>query len=571
VVFALPGYILLSDFLLNLGNIAILQSIKSADGGNNFDLAEDFLKLALWWNQDNLLARWRMGHGYLIQGNVDEALVFLDQLRTDLPNHPLLCLDLIHALSLKERHREVIDTFEDECPDLQVEYDDLTRDMLGLAYLYLAKSASYRGDETQALNALMRARTMRSGDLYANFNLWKRTNVFGYSRDSRYFDRRLNHFPKSAIHPLDKRLLRFIADVIPELYKEGLWDQQKTDRVLASLVWLEYSSPYVESLLRELSDLDPLNPGRWFHLGELYQRQQEMEQARWAYEKSMALDVANESVYLRLGMVWESECGSGRGKESCSLAQEYYEQYYQRAPEDLLGLQRLAGLATDAEAYHKLAESKLNSKQILADLLDIPVDFIVLGPNLLPLGNFERWIGENPLGWRSYWQPRSYSSDFLFTLGNEQLGAAGRGAARIHGIWRIEDQASRVIRTGYWYDGVGTLNQDAEPIVLKAGESYMFTFQYRSSTGIQVWLTSHDQVLFKGDRSFPSTGGEIWKVMVVGKNRLDREIGLFPTIRLYGFGDLLLDDVQLRRVSLKNGLSFGEDPVFWLSSLGVLE
>ena len=156
---------------------------------------------------------------------------------------------------------------------------------------------------------LERASTLRPGDLYVNYHLWRQGLENDDPANAAVYSETLIYFPLEAVHPGDDRLLDYVADVIPALLDDGLWSREKTLNVVSFLVWQHNRATGAERLLKQLMERYPADPDWPFYLAELYHRRGDLERAEAAYRQVLAMDPNYAQAYLRMGMIYEERAG----------------------------------------------------------------------------------------------------------------------------------------------------------------------------------------------------------------------------------------------------------------------
>ena len=253
-------------------------------------------------------ARWGLGRAALVTGDAATAAEALQPLSDRAKHNPLLYYDALTAFSYGGEPAEVIALYEAIPPPEQTR---AVSDTVALAYLDLV--AGGQGDkgtrgqgEGETGQLLERAKELRPGDLYANYHLWKQARQDGDLEAAAAYSETLTYFPLEAVQPTDERLLDYVAQVIPSLLEDGLWDREKTLNVVSFLVWQHNGAVGVERLLEYLTARYPSEPDWPFYLAELYHRQGDLERAELAYRQVLAVDSEYAQAYLRIGMLYEA-------------------------------------------------------------------------------------------------------------------------------------------------------------------------------------------------------------------------------------------------------------------------
>jgi len=505
------------------------------------------LQAALAWDPRHLAARRLLARAYAAQNRPAEAEAALRPALEAFPGHPLVALELGDLADMRGDAETAVRFYEQgRVGDRGIP--------LAVNYLKLAEAVQAENLDLAA-RFWARALDVDPGNLFAAYQLWRFHRHLGDVTGAEEIAAQLRRFEPKAVAvraDLDFRWPRYQAQAMARLVEEGLWTWGTLERVVAAQVarFAEgLEGLMVERLLQELAARRPgLLP--WdFYLAELAQRRGEWQRAEAGYRVVLSEDPSRSNVYLRLGMIRETQ-GS---PEAAAL----YQEYVRRDPEDLLGLQRWTAACegkrgpacAEAEGGRRTLAERTDDRRIAAELLGLPVEAVALGENLLPNGRFEDWQGSSPTGWvwsdmsnRPPWSPACFLG-FPETLDPWE----GRRAARVDGLW-VERAAGREgARAGYWLQ---------KSIPLTPG-FYVLSFFYRARLAeggwIGVWVSGRPEVLFAGDRALPDTGGAWRKVVIVAWNG---EAGgaVRPLLRLWGAGEAAFDAVALRPLRLDRPL-----------------
>jgi cytochrome c-type biogenesis protein CcmH/NrfG len=312
---------------------------------------------------DNLSVQWALGRAALAVGDVETAADALRPLMGTAGDNPLLYYDVLTALSYAGRHEDVITLYESSSP---MQHTQAVNDAVALAYLERVREAGGEGGE----EAIERAAQLRPADLYVNYYLWRTAMEAGDVEAGSVYSETLVYFPWEAIHPVDERLLSGVADAVPDLLAEGLWDRDKTLNVISFLMWQHSEATGVERLLERLIERYPTEPDWLFYLAELYYHRGDLERAEVVYRQVVTTDPEYVQAYLRLGMVSESRASGSANDQWLQEAIKWYRQVHEMASDDLLGLKRLAeacaameGAGVEDENCHQAAERVLEDQR----------------------------------------------------------------------------------------------------------------------------------------------------------------------------------------------------------------
>lgn len=592
--------------LTNAGSLALARGILLLKEDEPAALGElrqapVRFKQALALSSDYAVARWGLARVSLVSGGIGvegkmnyiAAAEALRPLVAESIRNPLLCRDALIALSHGGQPAEVIELHES---DLPLEPAQAVSDAVALAYL----GRGAPGD-------LTRARRLRPGDLYVNYHLWRAAQDAGDVELAAILGDTLAYFPLQAVGPADERLLDYAAEVIPAMLEEGLWDRKKTLNVVSFLVWQHNGALSVERLLEDLIERYPTDSDWPFYLAELDHRRGDLEQADVLYQQVLETEPGYAQVYLRLGMVAEarSRIPNSQSRGQLEEAVDWYHRYYELAPDDLLGLKRLVEVCTaleevGAEDQHcrraalqvsgflpqvdgkpktlKVQPKKpalavlqealaayTDDQRIVAQMLDVPVEDVGLGPNWVENGGFERWVEGRPEWWAwSDMATGDTQNQGLFVGGAEMLNAYSGNAVRVSGLWLQRREDQKPGRCGYWqWDEE---RQAHLTIPLNVEVPYLLSFYYRTEWlpdgAARVWVSYDPRVLF--DRyELPATNGEWWRFAAIGWNQIGTEAAIRPMIRSFAPGNVEFDDVRVQAVELAQGTDIGEREVYF--------
>jgi tetratricopeptide (TPR) repeat protein len=570
VVVLLVGLLLVSPRLaagglINAGSLALVQATLASDKGKPREQSAGLLEQArarfawaLRLNSDHTSARWGLVRSALA---LDELVVQETESHTaaaeiqrllvaeDITRNSLLYYDVLTALNRGGRSEEVIELYESVPPLEQTRPID---DIVTLAYLR-------RG----TLDDLAQARALRPGDLYTNYYLWQAARETGDVQTAAVLSDTLVHFPLEAVAPADGRLLDYAARVIPSLLEEGLWDRGKTLNVTSFLVWQHQGLPSVERLLEQLVERYPTEPSWSFYLAELYHRWGDLERADAAYRQVLAEDSLDAQTHLRLGMVLEAKSQVPRSVSIEQLKEvvQWYARYYALAPDDLLGLKRLVEACTaleeagvsdgncwEAAPLQGAPSVRADDRYIVAGLLDVPVDSVELGPNLVENAGFERGQEAQLQEWIWYqWTDGGRFDRGLYVGGLEtDWPYEGNQAAVVRGLWIEGNERRLPSRAGFWYSRDG--------VTLRPNVPYVLAFYYRTlmlhSGRVAIQISDEAAIAPRRDVWLPDTQGRWQKHVLVCWNHSMETVTVRPLLRIWGEGTAWFDEVQILEVHL---------------------
>jgi tetratricopeptide (TPR) repeat protein len=523
------------------------------------------------------MARRQLARVYLSQGEPETALQLLRQAVDLRPNHLLLHLELGDVYDALGQTDKAVAAYK---------AGKVGSRALPLAANYLKKAElmAERGSGDVALGYWQRVLDLDPGNLYALYRLWGIYRDLGAEHKAEQYEERLRYFDlESVVIPMDVRLAEYQAQAMIGLIEIGLWEHEKLLNVVSFQVWQfaeDVSGLMTNRVLQILLDQWPEDADLLFYKAELHHRRDEFQQADAVYVQ--VLDVAPDyaQAYLRLGIV--SEEVSKRENDSIikrlSKAARFYAQYHALTSDDLLGLKRLTETCTvlskagvedeycgEFVSWQEELESKTNIHRIVADLLDLSMEDIDLGPNLVGNGGFEMWKEGKPKGW--IWSgmfSREPFNDALFVGGCESAFAlSGECSANTLGFWRGIDLEKSPARAGYWYwDSEDVSKKD--PIELTVQTPYVIGFYYRTervteeSRVASVWLSETD-TLWSHDHYLPGTSGAWRRFVAVGWIETKNAMAS-PLLRSFTSGYVQFDNVQLREIVLADERQFNRYP-----------
>ncbi len=599
ILLLLSGPTLVSVALTNTGMLTLRDGLMAQDdfvprAYHLYNTLPDSLAIrqamghlyqAVALDKSCLPARWALGRAALAVGEAEVAADAMRPLIAHAERNPLLYANALTALSRGGEPEGVLALYEAAPPP---QPNQAVSDTVALAYLDQERG---RGGEGETRRGWEKVLELRSGDLYANYHLWKQAQEAGDVRAAAAYSETLTYFPLEAVDPTDERLVRYAAQVIPKLLEERVWDRDKTLNVVTYLVWQHNTTAGVVHLLEDLIARYPAQPDWPFYLAELYHRRGNLDQADTAYKQVVEMDAQYTQAYLRLGMLAEERGRQGEGgtrRQNVAEAAAWYNHYHAGAPDDLLGLKRLtetcaaleeahvedesciaaaqrvsrhtqlamrdsssetaAQTETPAAVLQEALASHTDDRRIVAELLEVPVEEVKLGPNLVGDGGFEL----QRRSWTAMWQwssmfNRDPFSPAAFLGGPDKLDAfEERQSARIDGLWVQEVENRSPARAGFWH------NSEIAPM---ASTPYVVSFYYSTDgiarkQGAAIWLSDDDDVFWRSNLWLTNTDGEWGHFVAVTWNRSSGESAVRPLIRSFAPGRFKIDNVQIRLVEL---------------------
>jgi tetratricopeptide (TPR) repeat protein len=552
--------------LTNAGNRVVVRGILLGDGPaeqrvRELRQAQVRFRQALALNGNSVAARWGLARACLALGRVGvqeevnhaTAAAVLRLLVSDNTRNPIIYQDALLAFLSADRSQDVIKLYEANPPLQQTQ---LMSDTVACAYLQ-------RG----APDDVARAYALRPGDLYANYHLWHMAQDASDVEAATVFSDTLVYFPLEAVHPTNERLLDYAAEVIPFLLEEGLWDRERTLNVVSFLVWQHSGASGVERLLEQLIRRYPAEPDWPFYLAEFYHRRGDLGRAEVAYRQVLEVDPGYTQSYLRLGVVAET-----KSQRRLEEAASWYCRYYKVAPQDLLGLKRLAAVCAALEEagveneHCRKAASQVDAEPetiasavlqealtaytddrgIVAELLGVPVTDVELGPNLVENSGFEV-IRKKPEGWKwsDMFNREPFNAAAFAGGGEELLSFEGQQVIRVDGFWVRRQEDRSLARAGF--------GQRSE-VVLAENLPYLFSLYYRTlrvpDGKASAWVSGDPKVLWALDHGVVATNGAWRRFVAIGWNRSGAEAAIHPLVRSFAAGSVEFDDVQIRLIRL---------------------
>lgn len=518
------------------------RGTHSLDSGA-LDQAISDLVIASNFESKNSLVSRRLAQAYLQSDEMDQALAAAQQAVTSASDHPLVQLEMGDVYDRLGETEQAIARYEaGQVGDRQVQFI--------ANYLQLAERLWDSGDQVGAVAIWQnKVRGYGYGDLYAN---WRLAQYYADNQEAAApYQDGVRYFPLSSVAvPPDRRLDPYQAQAFVGAAADGLWTHDTLLKVLAYRVWQDQSQS-TENLLRILLDKNPSDVDLRFYLGEMYHRRGDGEQAEIAYQQVLDIDQSYVQAYLRLGIVAETSCESR--VISCvglEKAARWYEQYHQLAPNDLLGLRKLAEIY---ETLHKPEvvtlwtefEASADDRRLVAGALHIGLDEFELSDNLLKAMKFQdgQLIPDEGWQWGSWLG--STGDDALFFSDQDWQG--DKSIARIINLWYrplAEDIGWPYVEYDYdfWFE---------------ANTYYVLSFFYqarnfqedRAFVGMFEYV---GQPRFSFAYSYlPDTGGTWQKKIFVGPS-YEAPIAVRLMLRNSGTGDMLFDQIELRQVNFRH-------------------
>lgn len=536
------------------GEYPLLGKLTVSDA--NIVSAHRLLRDAVALSENPRGAAWGLGRVNLAMGNYIEALRVLTSVQFTVKSNPFFWSDLIVAASYAGEYNRVIELFEAGLA--QPNGSAVLNDAVAFAYL-----EQFGGNPSNSLSDRSHVEavlSVRPWDLYSNMTRWVSLSESGNVSAAATVRQALTDFSLVAIHPADERLLKYAAEVIPELYRTGVWDYERLVNVVAFLVWQHPEAEGVETLLNTLAQRYSAD-ARWdLFAGELYQRRGQLHDAIFHYELANGKDP-----YLALAML-----GAGIAREmqgDLIGAAAWYEDYRELVPEDVAGLAALArvsdGLAAvEADELANQLKSLLDDRYSVANKLHVEVDTVALGPNIMPEGDFETSVAGVPVGWAV--------ADYVTRASNTHVAAAffastdslftiepHTRSARIDGIWMANPNEGLFGLVSLRDKARGTYTLEIEPHTL-----YLVSGLYRTSglhNEVSVYLGNPEIGLFQ--KTLPPTDHSWQAFRVFGCHSADSSQWMQLLLNSRATGQVWFDKVSVRAVLVDNAIGVCDEIV----------
>ena len=499
--------------------------------------------------------RW-LAKAYLQTGDLDKALAAADSALSLAPDNPLAELELGDVYDQRGEAEKAIARYEPWGGEGREE-------RLVVNYLMLADDLWSAGDREAAASIWEDKVVGRGfGDLYAS---WRLHQYYSDDQGRReYYRQRATYFPLESILPaVDPRLAPYRVQAMAGLVEDGVWERHTLLNAISYLVWQRHEGEaglVVERMLLKLLEQWPRSADLHFYLAELYHRRGQLDRAEGLYHEVLALDARYAQSFLRLGMVTEARAGvlAADGPGALQESFEWYQRYNDLVPDDLLGLKRLVETAEalgypQAEALRQELEAQTDDRLVVANLLEVAPESVELGPNLVRNGGFEAWNRGGPEGW--FWSNMATGDPWnegLFAGGKDELMGYAGSSARVDGLW-LQQEKKEPGRAGWWHADSLALRQKDRPYLV----SLSFRTEEVPESKATVYLTGQPNILWRGDRGLPATGGTWRHFLALGCSASGVETSIQPLIRLFSTGRLQFDEVHVRIVD-SDGLQCGE-------------
>ncbi|MBI5034842.1 MAG: tetratricopeptide repeat protein [Chloroflexi bacterium] len=484
-------------------------------------------------DSNNGTVRWSLVRADLAMNDLRAAADAVAKIKDQVSRNPFLYLDALGTFDRSNDSQNVIALYESVPPPKRTQ---TISDTIAIAYLRVTPKA------------LEKALVLRPDDLFINYQLERQARQSGDTGHGEFFRRALTHFALNAIFPADTRLQAYVAQTIPDLLAEQIWNRGMTLNVVAYLVWQHPDAPMVSQVLKNLIARYPTDPDWMFLLAELDHRRGDIDLATQEYQRVLQIKPDYAEAYLRLGLVIEAQCPITRADCSWILPQaaQWYENYHKLVPEDLSGLEKLIQvnrvLGKPVADLQADLDNIADDRRFVAQKLGVPVESIALGQNLVENSNFAQWSGEAPENWRFLDYLGHGVKDGLYEGGKDRLVPGA--PARLVALWG-----------GSLPDGSTTYAEYFGKSFVVTENQYLVTVTYRT------WNVMDGKgAVFVGDYTrlggnvlaafpLPPSNGVLRTVRVLAKGS-PSQVQMTPLVRNVGLGQFWFSQVQVRSVMI---------------------
>jgi tetratricopeptide (TPR) repeat protein len=552
--------------------------------------AEAHLQTALRWQGESVQARRLLAQVYLSTGRPEAALKVLREVVELRPENPVFHLEVGDAYNALGNTEAAIEAYEEG----RIGSRSVP---LAANILKLAEEKEEQGSGDVAMGLWRETLEADPGNLYALYRLARAHRELGDVKQTKRYEEQLRYFELGSVEvPMDFRLAAFQGRAMAGLVEKGIWEREKLLNAVSYQVWQfaeGVQGLMTERLLETVLEQRPEDADVLFYRAELYHRRGELDEAEEAYQQVLALDPEYAQAYLRLGSVAEERGSGGAGEQGVEDPMEaaaWYDRYHEVAPEDLLGLKRLAEVCgalegagvgdrscrsaaermktadeerrgqreertdetgegeTPAAVLGEALAERTDDRRIVAELLDVPVEDVRLGPNLMEDGGFSEWAGGRPRSWQwsAMFSREPFGSAAFLGAAETFLTLDGESAVRVDGLWLQQEERKSLPRAGFWYN---------DGITLTVDKPYLFSAYYRTArvpeNGARIW-SGGPEILWAHDHGLPASNGTWRHFVAVGWNGSGAKAAIRPLVRSFSVGSVLFDQVEMRPVELED-------------------
>ncbi len=355
----------------------------------------------------------------------------------------------------------------------------------------------------------------------------------------------------------DARLAEYQAQGAILLHRFGYWDEQVTAGT--ARYWAMLGNPASVHLARALHESEPAREEWVLLLAEALVR---------CGRPSEAVDLladprlaGSPSVLRWRATAQLQRARTGMNEEQWAAAREAIGAYAAVAADDLWPLavetevEFALGQTEAAEASASALVRRTEGVDVAsaAQMLNLRVDEVVLGDNLVVNGDFSTWDAGAPSGW--IWSDMATGDPWnlgLYVGGADDVRALGDQSVWVQGVWQQSDPEKHASRAGYWLFDAS--EGDRRQLPVEVGATYIVSLDYLVEDGGQplptIWLSDEESPCWKNDKRLDWTAGE-WRhaAWVCGPASSDDD-PLRPLVRLFGTGLAMFDNLQVREVRL---------------------
>ena len=426
-------------------------------------------------------AAWNLGRMQMAVGDLRSAQRTLANLQTRSATNPLLYADILMAHWSLRDYEAIVDLYE-QVPVPQL--TDSISETIANAYLKV-------GDSDAPAQIL----ELRPNDLWATYHRWLQDRQEGKAAGAEQFALSLGRFSLDAISPANDIRFNAALQTMPELFDQGIWDLHTLRSVVAYLVWRASDRPALENLLNTLSTRYPDSEIWPLYMGELYQRNGDLDAAAAMYAHAQSLN-----------------------PQSAAVATYGIREDFGRATSD-----------SDADL------------EFVATALGIDPREIQIGPSLIENSGFDRWQGDTPEGWRFETYMGGDSDNAVYVTGQDS-NPPDTSVARI-----------LALRGGMLSDGTMTLGEYWGPQIVADGSRYLVTITYRSDG-----FTEGTPLIIFGNYSQAGGEILLLETLMATQATTETArfltpastpgTPLVPVIRNWGNGQLWIESIEVRPV-----------------------
>lgn len=445
---------------------------------------------------------WSLGRMQMVIGDLHSAKNSLSHFQTHLIQNPLLYSDILMTYRGLGDHEAIVNFYESN--PVPVALESISETIAG-AYIDMGGP-----------NAPASVLALRPNDLWAIYHRWLQTRQEGNAEGIRRYESALARFPIDAISPNNSIRFDAALKILPELFEEGVWDSHVLRSVVAYLIWKFPERQSVETLLKTLMMHYPDHEIWPLYLGELYQRNGQLDDAAAMFLYVHTMNP--ESTIVKSGI----ELAIAACAPSTTPCK------------------RLSEIGTGKNAPAQFVNTDDDLK-FVADSLGINSESMQLGDNLIKNGDFSAWQGDHPEGWRFETYAGSDLAGAVYATGEDNL------------LPHLPSVRIAALRGGRLSDNTMTLGEYLGPEFIANDSQYLVTITYRSndfSDGTALLLLG-DYRYENGEiilmEELPSTQNTVTRLRFVTSTATPGTVNL-PVIRNWGNGQLWIHSIEVRPI-----------------------